>query len=100
MYDYGYMQYQRPMYRQEIVKVHGRAGAEAYQMCANSSALLLDDCDPIVWLKQTDGAGYPTLAPYTITPYQPEPAISTSEIMDRIKRLEDKVNGKPDTDNA
>lgn len=86
--------------RQEIVHVNGRGGAEAFQMAANSSALLLDDTASIVWLKTTDGAGFPTLTPYTVTPYQPEPQISTAELLDRITRLEEIVNGKPDSGNA
>ena len=42
-----------------IVRVSGRPGAEAYQMAPNSEVLLLDETAPIVWLKTTDGAGYP-----------------------------------------
>lgn len=101
MYDqYGYMP-QQPGYmmgrQQKIVRVNGRGGAEAYQMPPNSEALLLDETAAIVWLKTTDGAGYPALNPYTITPYQPEPQVSTSEIMKRLTKLEEIVNGKPDS---
>ena len=60
--------------RQEIIRVNGENGARAYQMAPNSSALLLDESAPLVWLVQTDGAGYKTEAPYTITPYQAQPA--------------------------
>lgn len=78
--------------RTEIVRVNGRNGAEAYQMAPNSSALLLDETAAIVWFKQTDGAGYPNLTPYSITPYQPEPQISTRDLLDRIEKLEAKFN--------
>ena len=83
--------------KQDIVKVNGKNGAEAYQLAPNSSALLLDESMPIVWLKQTDGAGYPSLTPYTITPYQPEPSVDLKALEERIMKLEDKVNAKPDT---
>lgn len=87
--------------RQEVVKVHGRAGAEMYQMGVNSSALLLDDSAAIVWFKRTDGAGYTAdLIPYDISEHQTEPQISNNEILERIKRLEDIVNGKSDSSNA
>ncbi len=43
-------------------------------MPPNSSILLLDETAPIVWLKMTDGAGYPTLNPYDIAPHQDEKA--------------------------
>lgn len=78
--------------RQEIVKVNGENGARAYQIAPNSSVLLLDEQSPIVWLKTTDGAGYPTITPYTITPYQTEQQIDISSLESRIKRLEDRLN--------
>lgn len=76
----------------QVVRVTGEAGARAYQMMPNSSALLLDETAPLVWLVQTDGAGYKTLSPYTITIYKPEPEPDLRELMARITRLEDKLN--------
>lgn len=86
---------QNNMQRQEVVRVSGRNGAEAYQMAPNSSALLLDDSSPIVWLKTTDGAGYPTLTPYSITPYKPEPEVDVKSLEARIAKLEEMFNAKP-----
>lgn len=83
---------QLPPPRQEIVKVNGKNGAEAYQLGINSSVLLLDETAPIVWLKTTDGGGYPTVTPYSITPYQPEPPVDIKSIESRIKRLEDMLD--------
>lgn len=54
--------------RQEVIRVHGEEGAKAYQMAPNSSILLLDETAPIVWLKTTDGASYPTITGYKIEP--------------------------------
>ena len=82
---------------QQIVKVSGEPGARAYQMPANSSALLLDEQQPVVWLKTTDGAGYPQLTPYRIEPFEPEPAPDLKGIEERIKRLEDMIDGKSNT---
>lgn len=78
----------------EIVKVNGRGGAEAFQMAPNSSVLLLDETGPIVWLAMTDGAGYKTITPYSITPYQPEPEIDTKSLLARIEKLEAIINDK------
>lgn len=84
--------------RQEITKVSGRNGAEMYQMAANSSVLLLDETAPIVWLKTTDGAGYPTLTPYSITPYEPEKPADIKSLEERIEKLEEELHGtEPDT---
>ena len=77
-------------------KVNGRNGADAFRMAADSSVLLLDENDPIVWLKTTDGAGYPTITPYSIAPYQPAPEVNVNDLEIRIKRLEDILNGKSD----
>ena len=78
-----------------IVRVSGRPGAEAYQMAPNSETLLLDETAPIVWLKITDGAGYPRLIPYDITPHE-ETQPDYKSFEERLKRLEDLINGKPD----
>lgn len=75
-YQSVYNQYQPqqptmpPMPRQEILKVNGRNGIDMLNMSPNSSLLALDSTAPIVWLVQTDGAGYKTPAPYKIEPYQ------------------------------
>lgn len=74
--------------RQEIIRVSGEAGAKAYNMAPNSQALLLDEYDPIVWLKTTDGAGYPTITPYKIAPYTPETSMDIKALEDRIAKLE------------
>ena len=82
--------------RQEIIRVNGKGGAEAFQMAANSQALLLDETAPIVWLKTTDGAGYPTLTAYDITIHEEEKPIDYKGFDERLKRLEEIVNAKSD----
>ena len=80
--------------RSEVVRVDGENGAKAYQMAPNSSILLLDETGPIVWLKTTDGAGYPTITGYKIEPIETQESvgITSSEynkLDERIKRLEE-----------
>lgn len=84
--------------RTEVVRVNGKNGADTYQLAPNSSILLLDESAPIVWLKTTDGAGYPTLTPYKIEPYVEE-TINTNALFqsldERISKLEEALsNGK------
>ena len=87
--------------RVEIVKVNGKNGADAYQMAPNSSALLLDQKDPLIWFVSTDGAGYKTCIPYTITPYkQQEPEDLIAQLNARISKLEERMNGKNEPNNA
>lgn len=80
-----------------IVRVSGRNGAEAFPMGANSGVLLLDETAPVVWMKTTDGAGYPTLKPYSIAPYEEAPAVDTHTLEERLSRLEEYVYAKPNT---
>ena len=91
---YGMMpQYQQPVQPVQVVKVSGENGARAYQMGANSSALLLDESGLMVWLVTSDGAGYKTVSSYDITPHKVTPAPDYGTLENRIKRLEDIING-------
>jgi hypothetical protein len=102
----GYNTYNNPMgmgqslLRSEIIKVNGENGARAYQLAPNSSALLLDESAPIVWLVQSDGAGYKTVTPYSIAPYQQEPPVDVKSLENRIRRLEDMLNAKSNNSDA
>lgn len=81
---YGFNNYNRC----DVIRVNGENGARAYQLAPNSSILLLDETAPIIWLAQTDGAGYKTLSAYDITPHkEPEP-VDLKALSDRIARLE------------
>lgn len=87
--------FSRPI-QNEVVRVNGRNGADAFQLAPNSSILLMDETAPIVWLKTTDGAGYPTTVPYEIKPYEEPKPPDYNDLSARIKRLEELINGKPD----
>ena len=89
-------QYTAPA-KYEITRVNGKGGAEAFQMQPNSATLLLDETAPVVWLKQTDGAGYATITPYSITPMQTQEQQESdklNELEKRIAELEGLVNAK------
>lgn len=80
-----------PLEKQEVIRVNGKNGADTYQLAPNSSVLLLDTSAPLVWLVQTDGAGYKTSTPYSITPYKPEVA-ETSAAQTKVTELEARIN--------
>ena len=83
----------QPAPQMQVTKVNGRNGAEAFQIGANSSAILLDESGTMVWLVTTDGAGYKTISPYDIAPHKTVPAPDYADLETRIKRLEDAING-------
>ena len=88
-----YMNYVPNQTKQEIIKVNGRNGAEAYQLMPNSSALLLDETAPIVWLVQTDGAGYKTLSAFDLTPHE---EVNTNNVLksldERLTKIEELIS--------
>ena len=97
MYN-GYNNYRLPTY--EVIKVNGRGGANAFQMGPNSSILLLDETDNIVWLAQTDGAGYKTVTPFDIVPHKEEQKVDMASVISRIEALESSINELKEVQNA
>ena len=91
----------------EIQRVNGEESAKAYPIGPNSSVLLLDVNDPLVWVVTTDASGFKTVTPYTITPYQPEKPISADDIRNqmekinsRLDRLEERMNTNGQSNNG
>ena len=46
---------------QNLIRVNGLDGAKAYQMPANSTVALFDNNEDILYIKNTDGAGFPSI---------------------------------------
>ena len=77
MYDpyYGRMQgYPQQMTMnqqpQQLIRVTGLDGAKAYQMAANSTAALFDAGEDLMYIKSTDGAGFPTIRVFRFEPVE------------------------------
>ena len=83
----------QPMQPKQVDKVNGRNGAMQYALGPNSQAWILDESGMISWLIITDSAGYKTVTPYDVTPHEEKPAPDFGSLEDRIKRLEEIVNG-------
>lgn len=99
---YGYSQTPpvQPMQQEPPIKVpqvHGENGAKAYSLPPNSSILLMDETDSIIWAKMTDGAGYPTLKGFRIVPMdtnemkEEEPVYVTTKEFDKLAAKVDKL---------
>ena len=91
-------------HKEEVKRVSGRNGAEAYPMAPESSILLLDETAPIIWLKTTDSASYPTITGYQITPIKNNPELVANdsgkyeELEKRIAKLEEVINESTKSD--
>lgn len=81
----------------QVVRVNGENGAKAYNLGANSSALLLDESGLMVWLVTSDGAGYKSVSAYDIAPHQSQPTPDFGNLETRIKRLEEIINDSTDS---
>lgn len=82
MYPYQDLYGQNPMYQNNdyfgrnrqveqsmnnLIRVTGIDGAKAYQMPANSSVALFDNNNDYMYVKTTDGAGFPTIRTFTFS---------------------------------
>ena len=109
-YGAGMPQYpQRTMWQQpgaqgsprQLVRVSGMDGARAYQMAPNEVVALFDEGDDILYVKSTDGAGFPTIRRFRFreeadaAPAAPVPAADyvTRAEFDELKGLV-MANGK------
>lgn len=86
--------------KQTITRVNGRAGAEMYQMAPDSSVLLLDESAPVIWVKTTDGAGFPTIKAFGLTEYEEPKPVDIQNLEDRIAKIEEALNGQSNNKNA
>ena len=86
--------YYQPPYQQpfQITKVNGENGAKAFQMPPNSSIILLDESNPKVYIKETDGASYPKLSVYKLVPDTDEKKEEEEKVSEgQIKKLEERI---------
>lgn len=52
---------------QELIRVNGLQGAQTYQMAPNSTVALFDGNSDIMYIKQTDGAGFGNIRKFSFT---------------------------------
>lgn len=53
-----------------LIKVTGLDGAKAYQMAPNSAVALFDSGEDLMYIKSTDGAGFPTIRVFKFEPVE------------------------------
>lgn len=83
-----------PLPHYEIIKVNGEAGAQNFRMAPNSSTILADANEAMIWVATTDGAGYLTVTPWDLSPHQTAPQININDLANRVTQLEEILNAR------
>ena len=79
MYNFNPYQYQPD---QGLIRVTGIDGARAYQMRPNSTVALFDANEDLMYIKVTDGAGFPTIRTFKFEELSPT-SVSVSNFVTR-----------------
>lgn len=84
---------------QELIRVTGIEGAKAYQMAPNSVVPLFDANNDIMYIKSTDGAGFPSIRAFSFAPIEQaaEPApdyVQRSEFDALVEEVKGLMNAK------
>lgn len=82
-----------------LTRVTGLEGAKAYQMPANSTVALFDNNEDLMYIKTTDGAGFPTIRTFAfnevVANNNPVPDNVDYVTRDEFNKLkEELLNGK------
>ena len=83
-----------PLPHYEIIKVNGEAGAKNFRMAPNSSTILADANEAMIWVATTDGAGYLTVTPWDLVPHRVAPQIDINQLAERVTQLEETLNAR------
>ena len=82
---------------QQILQANGKASIDAIRMSPNSSVLIADTTEPIVWKCVSDGLGNVTAEAFDITHHKTEAEVEKettnnllTDISKRLERLENK----------
>lgn len=70
---------------QTLIRVTGMDGARAYQMSPNSVVSLFDSDNDIMYIKSTDGAGFPTIKAFRFEAYEPTQQPSQNDYVTRAE---------------
>ena len=105
--QYPFMQNYFPAPQMEIQRVNGEESAKAFPIGPNSSVMLLDSDNPLIWVVTTDASGYKTVTGFNITPYIPKQPVTTSDIKDelsaivkRLDSIEERMNKNVQSNNG
>lgn len=81
----------------QLIRVTGIDGAKAYQMPPNSVVPLFDADNDIMYVKSTDGAGFPTIRTFTFQPVenptaQDQQYVTRAEFKNAMMQLKEAIS--------
>ena len=96
---FGYQPTPQPTFQsmgqgQSLVKVSGIEGAKAFQMPPNSAVALFHESEDILYVKTTDGAGFPTIRTFKFQPVDGEDKPTQFVTLDEFNRFKEEISGK------
>lgn len=68
-----------------LIRVTGIDGAKAYQLPANSTVALFDANNDIMYIKTTDGAGFPSIRAFSFAPLESATTETPTEYVARAE---------------
>lgn len=81
--------------QQQILQANGKASIDALRLAPNSSVLIADQTQPIIWKCVSDSLGNVTATPFDISPHKDEAQVeketvlqTLTDINSRLERLE------------
>lgn len=80
--------------RPQLIRVSGVEGAKAYQMPPDSSVALFHESEDILYVKTTDGAGFPTIRTFRFEPLETETPVQQYVTMEEFNKFKEELNGK------
>ena len=78
--------------RMEIAKVAGIDSAKAFSIGPNSSAILMDMNEPLIYVIVTDASGYKTVTPFVITEQKQEAPLQASDLNARFDAIDKRLD--------
>lgn len=88
MQQYGSALYGAPSAPRQLIRVSGMEGARAFQMVPNEVVALFDEGDDVLYVKSTDGAGFPTIRRFRFVEESDAPAQSQPSSNEFVTRAE------------
>lgn len=84
----------------ETPLVHGRQGAEQFNIGPNSSIYLPDADDDYIWWIRTDNYGNKNIICLDVTIHVDPPQVDLNNLQMRLEALEEKLNAKQNKSNT